>query len=326
MKWIIPILISLPLLCQGQGNLVPNGDFEDYTQCPETSNQITLATPWINDVGGCELYNSCSPPLFFPPDLYIANVGVPENLGGEQFAHSGDGYAGIFTYGGATETNGREYLQVPLIEPLQSGGYVISFWASLADEFQYAVGSIGAYLSDTLVIHDQFNSVLEVEPSIQSPLGLIMSDKDIWYHITDTFSTRYGGEQYLLIGNFKSTADSDTLLVPTGANNRFQSYYYIDDVSVVAIDSIPSSIGDKETFDFSVYPNPATEALQIKSAKELVGVRVLDMRGRSVFTESIAANTHTVDLKSIQAGMYILEVTDREGRRATKRIVKTTGP
>lgn len=184
---------------------------------------------------------------------------------------TGFGYAGIFTYGGQYETYGREYLQVPLTVPLQENvDYEVSFWASLADEFQYAVGSIGAYFSDTLITRTEFNSVLEVEPSVQSPNGLIMSDKEIWYHVTDTFRSRYGGEQYLLIGNFKTTDESDTLLVPTGANNRFQSYYYIDDVSVVAIDSIPSSIEGMEVDEnnFSVYPNPSNGSMMINYALE----------------------------------------------------------
>jgi len=321
MKWLYIGLVLLPTLVQGQQNLVPNGGFEETSQCPETANQISLAPPWINDVGGSELFHAC----FFIMHPGVLSVGVPENGAGAQTAHSGDGYAGIFTYGGQFETDGREYLQVPLSQPLQSGGYVISFWASLADEFQYAVGSLGAYLSDTLVVRDQFNSVLEVEPSVQSPSGLIMSDKNIWYHITDTFATRYGGERYLLIGNFKSTAESDTLLVPTGANNRFQSYYYIDDVSVVALDTV-SGIGETERLRFNIHPNPAVEAVNIEGKERFTHVQLLDIRGIEVMAKAAHGATYTLNLSSVPDGIYLLRVTDDEGRTATQRLVKLAEP
>lgn len=326
MKGVLALLmISLSLLCQGQGNLVPNGGFEDLVNCPTSSAQIHLATPWINDIGGCDLFNECSEAIFIPPDWYLPQQGVPENSVGFQFAHSGNGYAGIYTYGGEVETNGREYLQVSLSQTLVSGKYVVSFWASLADEFQYAVGSLGAYFSDTLMTRTHFNTVWNVEPSIQSPAGLIMSDKNIWYHITDTFVSRTGGEEYLLIGNFKSAEESDTLLVPTGANNGFKSYYYIDDVSVVALDTV-SGIEEAKRLRFSIYPNPTTEIINIEGKGRLNYVQLLDIRGREIMAEEAIGQKHTLDLRDIPEGIYLLRVADDEGRTGTQRLVKLAEP
>jgi hypothetical protein len=298
----VHILILLPLVVRGQQNLVPNGSFEEMTSCPTGSAQIELAMPWMNDIGGCDLYTPCST---------VPIQGVPENVIGHQLAHSGFAYAGIFTFGGPLEPNGREYLQVPLIAPLQAGGYVISFRASLADDMKYAVGSLGAYLSDTIITREQFNSVLEVEPSIQSPAGIIMSDKDIWYHITDTFASRYGGERYLLIGNFKSTAESDTLLVPTGANNGFKSYYYIDDVSVLAIDSI-TGINDElgtRNNQLSVYPNPNNGQMTVEyELKEEDSGKLFfyNTIGQCVLSSPLnkGLNLMSVNLNGVSSGLY----------------------
>jgi hypothetical protein len=315
------IFILLPVLCAAQQNVVPNGSLEENESCPWSTSLLELAVPWVGTAAGSpDLYNACNigTPSGSP------HMGVPANSPGYQPAHSGEGYAGIFTYGGQFETNGREYLQVPLTEPLHTGGYVVSFWASLADEFQYAVGSLGAYLSDTLIVRTQFNSVLEVEPSIQSPSGIIMSNKDIWYHVTDTFKSRYGGEQYLLIGNFKTAEESDTLLVPTGANNRFQSYYYIDDVSVVALDTV-SGIGETEQIAFSMYPNPVVERVNIAGKERLHHVALFDIRGRKIMEEDAHNQKHTIDLKGIPEGVYLLRVTDDEGHTATQRLVKAAG-
>jgi hypothetical protein len=148
-----------------------------------------------------------------------------------------------------------------------------------------------------------------------------MSNKDIWYHITDTFTSRYGGEQYLLIGNFKSTAESDTLLVSTGANNGFKSYYYIDDVSVVALDTL-SGIAETEQLSFSIYPNPTIETVNIDGKERLGHVQLVDIQGREVMAEAAHGPRHTLDLSGVPEGIYLLRVTDAEGRRATQRLVK----
>ena len=37
-------------------NLVPNPSFEDYTSCPTSVAQITLATPWVTPTTGSPDY------------------------------------------------------------------------------------------------------------------------------------------------------------------------------------------------------------------------------------------------------------------------------
>lgn len=320
---VLLVLVLLPMLVYGQQNLVPNPSFEEITSCPTGTAQIHLAQPWMNDVGGVELFNICN----LGNAAGNPHVGVPTNNVGYQYAHSGDGYAGIYTYGGPTETNGREYLQVQLIEPIQAGvKYRVSFWASLADHFQYAVGSLGAHFSDTLITRTSFNSLPGVESNVQSPPGQIFSNKDIWYLITDTFSSRSGGELYLTVGNFKSTAESDTLLVPTGANNRFQSYYYIDDVAVIALDSLPDGVEDEGRIPFTMYPNPVSDVLRIESTVQLRNARLMDALGREVYSQAVKGQAHTLHLRDLPAGIYLIEVQDTQGRRAVQRIVKAGRP
>ncbi len=314
---LLVISVLLPMLCVGQQNLVPNGSFEEITSCPTSSAQIHLAVPWMDDIGSAELFNVCNP----GSSSGSPHVGVPANAAGNQYAHSGNGYSGIYTYGGPNESNGREYLQVPLTQPLYPGRYEVSFWASLANRFAYAVGSLGAFLSDTLVTRTSFNSLPGVEPSIQSPPGQIFTDKDIWYLITDTFTSRVGGERYLAIGNFKSTAESDTLFVPTSPNDRLKSYYYIDDVSVVALDSVPNSMEDQaeDSGGFSVYPNPSNGQMTLQhttpfgsegtvSLYSLVGERVYELRLQS------SGSAVQLQLDGLSTGLYLLRV-DVDGRQ-----------
>ena len=75
---------------------MPNGSFEELTECPWSINQITLAGPWKNTGGDDtpDLYNVCAIPNQFPP--YNNSAGVPQNATGVQYPHSGEGYCGLF--------------------------------------------------------------------------------------------------------------------------------------------------------------------------------------------------------------------------------------
>jgi OOP family OmpA-OmpF porin len=341
MRWFM-MAYMLCGFAQAQTNLVPNGGFEDLTRCPDLESggaEIWIADPWNNIVnfgGGADIYNVCAQLQIITTDTFFI-YNVPKNGVGFQHAHSGNGYAGFYAISDPeTYPDGREFIQTPLNKPLSAGvRYEVKFHISLADKFQYATGSLGVHFSnEPLYAADLYLYELPAgtEPQIQSPVGVIYDNKEEWMEIRDTLyipRTEEGGQQWMTIGNFLPDSLSQITYVDSGAGYGYdRSYYYIDDVSVIALDSVPSGVGIDEVdeLSFSVFPNPATETLNIKSALKLVGVRVLDMRGRSVFAESIGANTHAVDLKSIQAGIYILEVTDEEGRRATERFIKTAVP
>jgi hypothetical protein len=64
-----------------------------------------------------------------------------------------------------------------------------------------------------------------------------------------------GGEQYLTIANFMSDAMSDSVYVGNGTNGD-RAYYYIDDVSLVPLDSLLSVDDVGKTEIVSVFPKP----------------------------------------------------------------------
>ena len=103
MKYLILIFTFHFWLCSSQ-NLVPNNSFESISNCPLTQSQINLAYSWIGYGGTPDLFNSCF--------LNDNGVGVPKNLTGYQTPRTGNGYAGIYTYG----YNIREYIQVNLFQ------------------------------------------------------------------------------------------------------------------------------------------------------------------------------------------------------------------
>jgi hypothetical protein len=71
--------------------LVQNGDFENFSQCPEYVSQIERATGWTRPTEGTSDYlHACNTMPY--------SVNVPNTQFGEQAAHSGNGYGGILCF------------------------------------------------------------------------------------------------------------------------------------------------------------------------------------------------------------------------------------
>jgi OmpA-OmpF porin, OOP family len=324
MKLIIVISVALPLLSWGQNNLVPNPSFEEFDHCPDMSGIWSMnANHWVTpNAASPDYFNECALPIIFPPDTHQwPNMGVPANAFGYQTAHSGSAYMGIYCMY-TLQPDAGEYIQVQLRDSIvPSVRYQVSFYVSLADNGRYAINTLGAYLSKEAISSDGVER-FDVVPQILNTPANPLTDPDVWVLITDTFNSRYGGERYLTIGNFNTTATSDTVLYnPDGDVSANYAYYYIDDVSVVAIDSIPSGVKETEAFALSVYPNPAQEFITISSGRGLAVLRLLDLSGRSLRVQSVASDRYTLPLQGIGPGIYMLEATDRSGRVAVQKVV-----
>jgi hypothetical protein len=73
-----------------QVNLVPNGNFETYTQCPNGSGEISTCTDWSSYCGSADYFNTCAD--------FSTGESVPKNTYGFQPSINGNAYAGIITY------------------------------------------------------------------------------------------------------------------------------------------------------------------------------------------------------------------------------------
>ncbi|MCF8257638.1 MAG: T9SS type A sorting domain-containing protein [Flavobacteriales bacterium] len=326
-------LVLLPVLGHGQQNLVPNGDFEQYDHCPDLSGVWSInVLHWecCPYPGSPDFYHACAVPLIVPPDTIHIN-GIPKNSSGYQHANSGDGYMGIFcSHKLYPET--REYLQVLLQDSIVAGvRYKVSFYVSLAENQRYAISSLGAYISKVpppaIFTSGNYGMLIASPQVLNSPL-LILTDTINWVLITDTFNSRYGGERYLTIGNFHTDADSDTLLYNTDAPlGHLGSYYYIDDVSVIALDSIPNSVEENvvNSRRFAVYPNPNNGSMIVSYALtegETGILRVHNTVGLLVMEQSLNASQALmeVDLNGVGSGLYLLSIEVNNDRKLTERI------
>ena len=299
--------------CGGQ-NLVPNPSFEENNECPDQGySEITMADTWINPTTySPDYFNACAPYTSFN------SHNVPDNWLGSQYARTGVAYAGLLSM---IETDGREYIQTELIEPLIEGKkYLVTFYVSAADKSQYASNNIGAYFSNTSV-SAAHNWVLPYSPQISNNHLLNqLSDTTNWIMISDTLIA-LGGEKYMTIGNFNDDAATHTSYIGGIWNH---SHHFIDDVSVVCLDC---SVGISETnMDWlTVFPNPASGYLNVNfNDIEIERFTILNSMGVLVLEpEPIRNNNfYQIDIAKYDSGLYFLKI-ETKNAYSTKQFIIT---
>ena len=319
MKFVLTIFsMTFSILTKGQ-NLISNYSFEEYESCPTAVSQLNRLTAWFNPTAHSpDCHNACET---------TGEAGVPQNFFGNQNARTGVGYTGI---GVALYSGSREYIEVKLLDSLVAGeDYCVQFYVSLADSCLYASDDIGAYFSPDSVFSSNVNPLLST-PQIENDSGVFLTNKTDWTLVSGQF-TATGGERYLVIGNFKNEANTDTVSVPGGGTfspgNYTGAYYYIDDVSVTSCDSVTGLQENLALGNFSIYPNPTSQyaTLEFNNYKnENHTLTLYDAQGGVVRTmTNIASDKVEIEIRNLPSGLYFFQLsTDRQVRAIGKLIVE----
>jgi hypothetical protein len=244
-------------------NLVLNPSFEEMDTCPWTPGMETWdgqfggsisppPTHWVNPTPASpDYYTSCA-----NPDL---GMSVPySTLATFQFPRTGNAYVAIGTALWAdTAANGseygyREYVQGRFSEPLEIGKvYRISFWVNRSSVCIVAMKGLAAALSEQPIHHpsDLYPWVI-TNPQLRS--DEFITDTTDWVEVHTLWEATQPME-YITIGFFDTLCtnridvasieecDSSSIIC------NWASYYFIDDVSVAAYDTVlvsqPETIG-----------------------------------------------------------------------------------
>lgn len=208
-----------------------NPSFENLISCPTTFDQLSLASDWdsLRNGGGTspDILTSCTT---------SGSVKIPNNTFGFQYPRTGNNCAGQGVYVAAPYPETREYIQNKLSQKLISGHqYCVSWFLNLANCSKYSIDEFGAYFDNGSISASSGGAAL-VTPQIKSSIGQCLSDTLNWIGITGSF-TANGIEEYLTLGNFKNNSQTNytCFVYPTVTK---VSYYFIDDVSVIDINTL----------------------------------------------------------------------------------------
>ena len=132
-------------------------------------------------------------------------------------------------------------------------------------------------------------------------------------------------------GNMVETGYFDTYVSDNNAsyNGVWNVYPYFSNGKVIITDRSggffvvsPSVLGtnDVSQGDFAVYPNPASEILQIETSNQIISnIRIVDMLGQVLFSErDIHTTNKSIDISSFSEGMYFVTINEQ----TTKKIIK----
>lgn len=233
---VLALLTGATALYAQDDNLVPNSDFENtatkslknFGQLEETTQNWYAATKAPVDI--------------FAAGIKGEKVSIPNNAFGTQEAASGEIYAGFRAYSKDPKLT-RTYLGVQLNQKLEKDQmYCVEFKISLSETSKFGTNFVGAYFSDRKVIQPNTGPIIrdlnDIHIKHRSNKAMILQDG--WETMCGTFIAK-GNEAYMTIGGFGSDKDLELAKMGrpkgmTGAQT-YQSYYYIDDVKVFAVDA-----------------------------------------------------------------------------------------
>lgn len=92
----------------------------------------------------------------------------------------------------------------------------------------------------------------------------------------------------------------------------------------IVLDLVENASASSEQFfaeNFTLYPNPATDVLNIssKNGLEMKEIKITDLSGRVVITMN---NVTTINVSDLSAGTYLIDITTKEGKASSKFIKK----
>jgi len=166
--------------------------------------------------------------------------------------YDGNAYAGIFCY----RTNPlrgidniREFIQAPLVQPLQKDTlYLVSLYVALDPESTTAINNFNVYFGKEPVALKKEKQMFVLHPQIR--FRQMILDSLSWMRLETTYKAR-GQETQIILGNFstdnslrkKNVYHMSSMLEKWNMHELERAaYYYIDMVSVVKISDLPTTV------------------------------------------------------------------------------------
>jgi len=307
MRYLTLLFLVLSIASAQAQNLVPNGSFEEYTECPDNQAQVERAVGWTRNTASPDYFNRCATSVF---------AGVPFNLGGYQEAYEGDAYMGCATYVEGAPTY-RECIQHALSTPLIPGVpvYITMMVATggfgndpAQNSFIYASNGIGIKFST----QQQLN-YLYWPGNVALYRLEVLSDTSAWFELSGVYIPD-SAYSYISIGCFLPYDEIQLQVIETNAVTH-AAYAFVDNVCVstnasdcrvlIGIEELHAPVRNIGSNPFGTYLSFQLDGEQTQGSS-LVLMDELGRECRKVRLPN-GISTYTWSLPDLASGSYFVQ-------------------
>jgi len=182
-------------------------------------------------------------------------------------------------------------------------------------------------------VNTWFNFAWSTNTPITNP-----SNDGQWHHLVTSFDSSRISRVYVdgvlkttLLQNSWFTANSTNFWLGSlftasaspfdGTVDDLKIYNYAlsqaDVSSLFTNNTLSSADFNQNNLQVSLYPNPATDVLNIEMTNEINSIEIYNIQGQKVRT----ANQKQINISDLAAGIYMVRIQDTENNTATKKIV-----
>ncbi len=103
-------------------------------------------------------------------------------------------------------------------------------------------------------------------------------------------------------------------------------YYILDNDSAVKRDSVDVTFTtllstEEEVIDFSVYPNPANDILNISISENNTSISIFDIVGKNISTMTLVNGNNTMNIENLTSGVYFYSIKRNGDVIETKKLI-----
>ncbi|MBL1220858.1 choice-of-anchor J domain-containing protein [Chryseobacterium sp. L7] len=270
--------------------------FESYTDFAYTTGTVGNWT--LTDVDGKNSYilnGSTFPNQSIPKAFIVFNRAgiVPATVSNQTAARTGSKAMACFNVSTPAPLVNNDWLISPRMT-LGSTGNSLTFWAK-SIHASYGLEKFNVLVSTTNTATASFtklNTNVIVTPSVVE-----------WNQHTFNLDAYAGQQVYIAI---QCVSDDQFAL-------------FIDDFKVTTTGTLGISEASKTSNLSSVYPNPVSDVLNIKSNSKISSVEIFDISGKKMNAD---LNGDKVHVGNLNAGSYIINIETKEGKTTEKFIKK----
>jgi len=171
--------------------------------------------------------------------------------------------------------------------------------------------------TNTPAAYSVYASDLDADGDLDVLSASHIDDKIAWYKNTDgqgSFSSQHiittNADKALSV--YAADLNGDSLIDVLSAS--------FDDNKIAWYEN-PDNLGVNQNsiLTFSVYPNPVTDILNIKSGINIIQLEIYNQLGQLILFES---DTNSIDISNLNQGVYFVKVTDEIGNKRIEKVFK----